>query len=164
MPVTHALAARQGLATPLATELPARPMQQALLRGAAGRCPACGQGRLFQSYLKVAHACATCHEPLHHQRADDAPAYFTMAIVAHVVVGGLLMVEQAYAPPTWVQLSIWLPLMVVMSLGLLPIIKGMFVALQWALRMHGFGVGPDPAAATPDPAATLFDKGKGQQA
>lgn len=164
MPVSYDLAARQGLATPVADEPPARPIRQALLRGAAGRCPACGQGHLFQSYLKVAHTCGCCQEPLHHQRADDAPAYFTMAIVAHIVVGGLLVVEQTYAPPTWVQLSIWLPLMIVMSLGLLPIVKGMFVALQWALRMHGFGVGPDPAAPMPDPAAALVRNDRGPQA
>jgi len=61
-----------------------------------------------------------------------------MFIVGHVVVGGLLSFEQNFAPPTWVQLAIWLPAAFVMSLALLPRVKGLLVGLQWALRMHGF--------------------------
>ncbi|MEZ5818286.1 MAG: DUF983 domain-containing protein [Hyphomicrobiaceae bacterium] len=138
-----------------------RPLQAALLRGAVGRCPACGEGRMFTSYLKVADTCAHCGEALHHQRADDAPAYFTMVIVGHVVVAGLLSVEKLFAPPTWLQMAIWLPMTLVLSLVLLPIIKGMLVALQWALRMHGFGAGKDPAEPEVDPASELSPTGGG---
>jgi uncharacterized protein (DUF983 family) len=132
-----------------------RPLQQAMLRGARGRCPACGVGRMFRAYLKVADHCPHCGEALYHQRADDAPAYFTMAIVGHVVIGGVLSLEQSYAPETWVQLAIWMPATLVLSLVLLPVIKGMLVSLQWALRMHGFGKGKDPAAPDPDPATEI---------
>lgn len=120
----------------------ARPVQRsllpALLRGLACRCPACGKGRIFRAYLKVAPKCASCGEELLHHRADDAPPYFTMVIVGHLLVGGVLAVEKAYSPPLWVQMSIWLPLAVVMILLLLPSVKGGVVAAQWALRMHGF--------------------------
>lgn len=146
-----------GPASPIAPSLPERSVKSAMLRGAAGRCPACGQGALNRAYLKVADHCGSCSEALHHQRADDAPAYFTMLVVGHVVVGGLLAVERAWAPPTWVQLSIWLPLTLVLSLALLPMIKGALIGLQWALRMHGFGTGPDPADPMPDPAAHLLE-------
>ena len=95
-----------------------------------------------------------------HQRADDAPAYFTMAIVGHLVIGGLLALEQAYAPPTWVHMSIWLPLTLVLSLVLLPIVKGALVGLQWAYRMHGFGAGFDPASPVADPAMSVISPGK----
>jgi uncharacterized protein (DUF983 family) len=132
-----------------------RPVQTAILRGAAWRCPACGKGRLYRSYLKVVDTCAACGTPLHHQRADDAPAYFTMLVVGHVVVAGALTLEQAYAAPTWVHLSLWLPLTLVLSLTLLPVVKGALVGLQWALRMHGFGIGPDPADPIPDPASAI---------
>lgn len=129
-----------------------RQLQSALPRGAVCRCPACGKGRMFASYLKVISNCTHCEEALHHHRADDAPAYFTMFIVAHLVVGGVLSLEQAAAPPTWVHLAIWLPMTLVMSLLLLPMVKGTLVSLQWALYMHGFGEGRDPAAPAPDPA------------
>ena len=129
-----------------------RSVAAAMMCGARQRCPACGKGRLFRAFLKVNEACPVCAEALHHQRADDAPAYFTMVVVAHVVVGGILVLEKAMAPATWVQLVIWLPLTAILSLALLPRIKGMLVGLQWALRMHGFGGSSD--AAEPDPAAT----------
>ena len=45
----------------------------------------------------------------------------------------------------------------VLSLVLLPMIKGALIGLQWALRMHGFGAGPDPADPMPDPAAHLLE-------
>lgn len=131
-----------------------RNTQSAMLRGAVCRCPACGEGSLYTAYLKVAPVCPTCGEELHHQQADDGPAYFTMFIVGHIVVGGLLSVEQAYAPPTWVQLAIWLPTLLILSLALLPVVKGAMIGLQWALRMHGFGKGRDPAAPEPEPKAT----------
>ncbi|MEZ5852867.1 MAG: DUF983 domain-containing protein [Hyphomicrobiaceae bacterium] len=110
-------------------------------------------GSLYKAFLKVADACPHCGEELHHQRADDAPAYFTMVIVGHVIVAGLLSMEQAFAPPYWLQLSIWLPGAAIMSLLLLPRIKGMLVGMQWANRMHGFGgredePDPVPMAAT----------------
>lgn len=130
-----------------------RPVPQAVLRGWRQTCPACGRGSLYRAFLKVKDTCGSCKEPLHHQRADDAPAYFTMVVVGHVVVGGLLSLERAYAPPSWVQLAIWLPFTVILSLLLLPRIKGMLVGLQWALRMHGFGGKPDEPVPEPLPLA-----------
>jgi uncharacterized protein (DUF983 family) len=131
-------------------DLPARSTGQAMARGALQRCPACGRGRLFRAYLKVADTCPACSEELHHHRADDAPPYFTILIVGHVLIGGVLALEQAYAPASWIHASIWLPLGVVMSLVLLPLSKGALVGLQWALRMHGFagGTASDPRPLT----------------
>jgi uncharacterized protein (DUF983 family) len=110
----------------------------AILRGLRRRCPACGRGRLFDGYLRVNDACPACGEALHHQRADDAPAYFTISVVAHPMVAGVLYLERALAPPVWVHAALWLPLTLGLSLALLPRIKGALVGLQWALRMHGF--------------------------
>jgi uncharacterized protein (DUF983 family) len=123
-----------------------RSLPTALLRGLRKRCPNCGTGRLFNGYLSVNRACPACGEDLHHQRADDAPAYFTMIIVGHFVVGGVLYVERMYSPPMWMQAVGWLSLTLVLALWLLPRIKGMLIGLQWALRMHGFG---GPANETP---------------
>ena len=128
---------------------PARPPRhftRALWRGFSLRCPSCGTGQLFSRYLKVRDHCPACGEALYHHRADDAPAYFTILIVAHFVVGGALALERGLSPPTWVQLVIWLPLTLFACLALLPRVKGALVALQWALYMHGF----DPTR-TPDP-------------
>lgn len=122
-----------------AIEAPARPIIRSLWRGALRRCPNCGDGKMFHAYLKVSDECPACGEELHHQRADDAPPYIVITIVAHVVVGALLSAEMTYQPPVWLHMAIWLPLTVVLSLLLLPPVKGALVGLQWALRMHGFG-------------------------
>jgi len=110
----------------------------AIGRGLRARCPACGHGGLYEGYLRIGNACGHCGEALHHHRADDAPPYFTMLIVGHVVVALVLAAEIALSPPLWVHMLVWLPLTIVASLLLLPIVKGAVLGLQWALRMHGF--------------------------
>lgn len=136
---------------PAADAAPARPIVTSMRRGFSLKCPACGQGELFRKYLKVVDRCAACGEEMHHHRADDAPPYFTIFIVGHVIIGGILSLETAYAPDTWVHLVIWLPLLLIMSLWLLPRVKGSLVGLQWALRMHGFS-GPEEEGIEGQPA------------
>jgi uncharacterized protein (DUF983 family) len=126
---------------------------QAMGRGTLGKCPACGEGHLYRAYLKVAPTCDHCGEELHHQRADDAPAYFTISIVGHIVVAGALILERALAPATWVHMAVWLPLTLFLSLAMLPAVKGALIGLQWSKYMHGFGGKED--APEPDPAASV---------
>ena len=122
-----------------------RVLWPALARGLLGRCPNCGRGRIFGAYLKVANHCPICGEMLHHHRADDAPAYFVILIVGHIVVPLALAVELAYRPSYWMQFAFWLPATLALALLLLQPVKGAIVALQWAYRMHGFD--PDSDAA-----------------
>jgi uncharacterized protein (DUF983 family) len=126
---------------------PRRDVGLSMLRGFLGRCPHCGKGRMFRAYLKVADTCPACGEDLHHHQADDAPPYFTMTIVGHIVVAAVLAVEVAYQPEIWVHLALWLPLTLILSLWLLPRVKGAIVGMQWANRMHGF----DPHHASDHP-------------
>lgn len=120
-----------------------REMVPALLRGARCRCPGCGTGAIFSSYLKVSPFCGSCGEELFHHRADDAPPYAVIFVVGHIVVPLMVILEEVMRPEVWVHLVLWLPLTLVLSLVLLPPLKGMLVNLQWALRMHGF----DPASS-----------------
>ncbi len=99
---------------------------------------------MMSSYLTVRPSCASCGEAFHHHRADDAPAWATILIVGHVLVSMLLFVETRFAPPLWMHWAIWPALTLGMTIWLLPRIKGMIVAMQWALRMHGFDDGPHP--------------------
>lgn len=119
-------------------EISPRPAFPAILRGFGGHCPACGTGSLFRRFLKVTDSCAHCGEELHHHEADDAPPYFTIMIVGHIVVPLMLWVELAYLPPLWIHALVWPALTLVLSLWLLPRVKGSVVGWQWALRMHGF--------------------------
>ncbi len=115
-----------------------RPVLQALFVGAKLRCPNCGKGSIFSSYLKIAETCKICKEELHHHRADDAPSYFTIFLVGHIIVPLIMAVELGFRPSYWVHAALWLPLSLGLALALLPPIKGAIVGLQWALYMHGF--------------------------
>ncbi|MCQ0971843.1 DUF983 domain-containing protein [Paracoccus sp. TK19116] len=130
-----------------------RPTGRAVLRGALGRCPACGEGRIFSSFLKVRDTCPECGEALHHQRADDGPAYLTVLIVSHLCAPVLLWVFVEWRPSVAVMLAIFGIGAIVASLAMLPRIKGALVAFQWARRMHGFGGDIGPATTVPDPAS-----------
>ena len=113
-------------------------LAKAAWRGFLGRCPHCGEGKLFARFLKVAHHCESCAEELFHQRADDFPAYLVIVLVGHAVVPAILAVEAAYSPPVVWQLLVWLPVTLIASLALLQPTKGVIVGLQWQTGMHGF--------------------------
>ena len=120
-----------------------RPLALALGRGWRCRCPNCGAGPMLYSYLKVRDNCAVCGEALYHQQADDGPAYLTILIVGHILAPLIYYVFVHYRPDPLVLASIFTTLTVALALFLLPRLKGMLVALQWAKRMHGFGTTPD---------------------
>jgi uncharacterized protein (DUF983 family) len=119
-----------------------RDLWAAMKRGFRGRCPRCGEGRLFRAFLKTADSCSHCGQDFTPHRADDLPAYLVIVIVGHLVAPLALFIETNYSPPVALQLAIYLPLTFVASLVLLQPVKGAVVALQWALRMHGFDENP----------------------
>ncbi len=121
------------------TDTQDRPLQPALIRGWRRRCPNCGSGPMLRGYLKVRDNCPTCNEALHHQRADDGPAYLTILIVGHIMAPIILWGFTEYRPDPWVLATVISLGCTALSLYLLPRLKGALIALQWAKRMHGFG-------------------------
>lgn len=112
---------------------------EAVRRGFLNRCPACGRGRLFRAFLKVADACPACGTELHHHRADDLPPYLVILVVAHLVGWGILTAETRFDDtPLWLHLALWPALTLALCLALLQPMKGAVVGLQYALGMHGF--------------------------
>ena len=118
-----------------------RDLGASIARGALGKCPNCGKGRLFSGFLQIVSACETCAEPFHHHRADDAPAYLTILIVGHLTMPFILAVEEVFEPDLWVHLLLWGTIIPAACLAMLRPIKGAVVGMQWATRMHGFGEG-----------------------
>jgi uncharacterized protein (DUF983 family) len=124
--------------TPDSAPAAKRDVWSAMKRGFRGRCPRCGEGKLFRAFLKVEDHCSVCGQDFTPHRADDLPAYLVIIIVGHIMVPLALMIETNYAPAVALQLAIYLPATLIASLLLLQPVKGTVVGVQWALRMHGF--------------------------
>lgn len=69
-------------------------------------------------------------------RADDAPTYFTILFVGHILVPAMLTLEIPYHSSTAVHLLLWLPLTALLTFALLPRIKGALIGLQWTLQVR----------------------------
>lgn len=121
-----------------------RPIGPALLRGARRRCPRCGEGRAFSGFLSLREACPHCGQSLSGHRADDAPAWATMLVVGHLMVPIIFAARTIEGWPDWAHMTVWPSLALAFSLLLLPRVKGVVVAYQWAHRMHGFGEAQPP--------------------
>ncbi len=103
-----------------------------IARGLACRCPNCGEGRLFSGFLTLRTPCEVCGTDNTIYPSDDFPPYLTILVVGHVILPLFMWVDFVYAPAMWVQAAIWLPATVIMSLVLLPRMKGATVGLCWA--------------------------------
>lgn len=102
--------------------------------GLMGRCPRCGEGRLFAGYLGVKPSCPHCGLDFEFANSGDGPAVFIILIAGFIVTGAALAVEVAYRPPMWLHALIWLPLGLALPLLLLRPFKATLVALQYKFR------------------------------
>lgn len=99
--------------------------------GIRGRCPHCGEGRLFEGYLQIAPECETCGTDFRMEDAGDGPAVFIIFLVGAIVVPLALFLQLGLAPPIWVHLIIWIPVVIGLSLFFLRPFKGVMFALQY---------------------------------
>ena len=95
------------------------------------RCPRCGEGRLFAGFLDPAPRCEACDLDYRFVDAGDGPAVFVILVVGFVVVAAALVTEVKYAPPYWVHAVLWVPMILILSLGLLRPLKAAMVGLQF---------------------------------
>ena len=102
-----------------------------IVRGLRGRCPRCGDGRLFQGFLSLRSACEHCGLDYAFADAGDGPAVFVILIGGGIVVFAALLTEVVYQPPYWVHAALWLPLILIVTLVPLRLIKGLLIALQY---------------------------------
>lgn len=109
----------------------------AMRRGFGRHCPKCGQGKLFQGYLKPLSACNRCGEDTGRIYTADIAPYFTIMIVGHIVVPALLLTEQLAHPNLWLQAAFWPTLTLLLTLWFLPRVKGSIMGLMWALGLRG---------------------------
>jgi uncharacterized protein (DUF983 family) len=95
------------------------------------RCPRCGEGRLFAGFLDPAPRCEACDLDYRFVDSGDGPAVFVILVVGFVVVAAALVTEVKYAPPYWVHAVLWVPMILILSLGLLRPLKAAMIGLQY---------------------------------
>lgn len=118
---------------------PPHDLRAALKRGLRCKCPSCGKGAVFRGYLKVRPECGVCGLDFTPQRADDGPAYIVILLVGHIVGFSLPAAFEAFRDDPLLMAGLLMAVAITLSLVMLPPVKAMFVAFQWAKGMHGFG-------------------------
>jgi uncharacterized protein (DUF983 family) len=115
-----------------------RSFARSLARGFMGRCPHCGEGRLFYRYLKVSPHCPACSHDLDRYPADDGPPYFTILIIGHLVIVPLLVIfaAQIWKWPIWAIIPAAVIPVIAITLIALPRVKGAVVGALYALDIH----------------------------
>lgn len=105
-----------------------------LKAGLLCRCPNCGQGPVFASFLGFADSCSVCEADFSAADAGDGPAFFVMFLVAILVTPPVLILQIVADPPVWVHILIWTPIITALSAALLRPFKSLLFALQWRHR------------------------------
>jgi uncharacterized protein (DUF983 family) len=107
------------------------PLGRSIATGLACRCPRCGKGKLFTGFLTLRPRCEACGLDFAFADAGDGPAVFIILIAGFIVVGAALVTEIIFQPPFWVHALLWLPLILLVTLGPLRPLKGLLIALQY---------------------------------
>lgn len=109
------------------------PLLPSVFRGLKGRCPACGEGKMFWRYLKVSDRCPKCEHELARYPADDGPAYVTILLIGHLIIAPLLFFPIVWEAPAMYSVPIALVSLAVMTLVALSRVKGGWIGLMYAL-------------------------------
>ena len=122
------------------------PIWPSVIRGLRGRCPHCGEGRLFDGFLSLRPKCESCGLDYRFADSGDGPAIFVILGAGFIVVFAALIVEVLYRPPFWLHAVLWVPLILLTTLAPLRVIKGLLIALQYHHKAEegrwGSGAGP----------------------
>ncbi len=97
------------------------------------RCPRCGKGALFAGPFSLAlrEGCDSCGLDFEFVDPGDGPAVFAIMILGGIILGAALIVEFRLSPPLWVHVVLWGPVTLVVAFGLLRLLKGLLIALQF---------------------------------
>ena len=110
------------------------PPLSVLATGSLGRCPRCGEGKLFDGLLAIAPSCEVCSLDLRGHDAGDGPAVFVILLLGAIMMVLVFWLEFTYEPPWWVHMVLWLPLLTVAAIAMLRVLKGILVAQQYKHR------------------------------
>jgi uncharacterized protein (DUF983 family) len=102
-----------------------------LQAGLQCRCPRCGEGKLFNGFLKLAKRCDRCGLDYGFADPADGPAFFVMTGVGILVIAVWGWAVIAWSPPLWVQFATVFPALLIGCLGTLRPVKAWLVAEQY---------------------------------
>ena len=72
---------------------------------------------MFKGFLSLKPRCEACGLDYTFIDSGDGPAVFVMLFAGFVVVASALAVEVAWQPPYWLHAVLWLPLILITTLG-----------------------------------------------
>tara|TARA_R100001163_G_scaffold59704_1_gene48585 strand:+ start:522 stop:953 length:432 start_codon:yes stop_codon:yes gene_type:complete len=107
--------------------------------GFKGRCPRCGEGRLFSGFLKVAQGCGFCGLRYDFENAGDGAVPFLILIIGAIGVGLGAWVLLAFDTAVWVPILVTVPVVILLTLILMPRAKGLLIALQYVNQASDSG-------------------------
>lgn len=102
-----------------------------LLAGLGCRCPRCGEGKLFESFLTVDECCTVCDLDLRQADSGDGPAVFLIFVLGGLIVPIMLLLDAWMSPPLWVHAGIAGLLILGGALALLRPFKATILALHY---------------------------------
>ncbi len=101
-----------------------------LRAGVLGRCPRCDAPTLFAGQISFAPRCRSCELDFDGFNVGDGPAAFLILIIGAIVVGGVVWMQLALAPPPWVLAVVWLPIALFLIAAGLRLSKGALLAIE----------------------------------
>ncbi len=117
--------------------------------GVRGRCPRCGQGHLFQGFLKLRRECEVCGLDYSFADPADGPAFFVICFACVPSIVLALWIEVAFAAPYWVHLVTSLPFLLLTCIPPLRPLKGWLVASQYYYKAAERRLVHPPSPASP---------------
>ena len=122
------------MATQLTGEDETWPRLEPVRTGVRGRCPRCGEGHLFDGFLKLRDECEVCGLSYDFADPADGPAFFVICFACVPAVVFALLLQVKAEPPFWVHLITTLPLIVATCVLPLRPLKGWLVCSQYFFK------------------------------
>lgn len=107
-----------------------------LLHGLRGKCPNCGQGRLFKSYITQNQVCSICREDFSNIHADDGPPWLTILVSGHIMAPLIIYFVTHDIFSEFIETSILIIMALLCVFIILPRAKGLFIAAIWIINQN----------------------------
>ncbi len=112
--------------------------EQPIINSLLFKCPACGEGKLYDSFMKITEKCPACGLEIKKHESADGPAYIAMFLTSIIVIIAAISVEVIYRPEFWIHIIIWSFFTVFIGITSLIFCKALFIGLQYKYRSDDF--------------------------